>query len=55
VINRPDHENESIRVDMMVQVEIGQYTVSGQEKIISFLGAQAGDKNFLQTNGVFLC
>ena len=27
----------------------------GQEKIIFFLGAQTGDKNFLQTNGVFLC
>jgi hypothetical protein len=27
----------------------------GQEKIIFFLGAQPGDKNFLQTNGVFLC
>ena len=26
----------------------------GQEKIIFFLGAQPGDKNFLQTNGVFL-
>jgi hypothetical protein len=24
-----------------------------QEKIIFFLGAQPGDKNFLQTNGVF--
>jgi hypothetical protein len=24
-------------------------------KIIFFLGAQHGDKNFLQTNGVFLC
>jgi hypothetical protein len=24
-------------------------------KIIFFLGAQPGDKNFLQTNGVFLC
>jgi hypothetical protein len=28
---------------------------SGQGKIIFFLGAQPGDKNFLQTNGVFLC
>jgi hypothetical protein len=29
---------------------------AGQEKIIFFLGAQPGDKkNFLQTNGVFLC
>jgi hypothetical protein len=27
----------------------------GKEKIIFFLGAQPGDKNFLQTNGVFLC
>jgi hypothetical protein len=27
----------------------------GQEKIIFFLGAQPGDKNFLETNGVFLC
>jgi hypothetical protein len=25
----------------------------GQEKRIFFLGAQPGDKNFLQTNGVF--
>jgi hypothetical protein len=24
-------------------------------KIIFFLGAQPGDKNFLQTNGLFLC
>jgi hypothetical protein len=28
---------------------------SGQEKIIFFVGAQPGDKHFLQTNGVFLC
>jgi hypothetical protein len=28
---------------------------AGQEKIIFSLGAQPGDKNFLQTNGVFLC
>jgi hypothetical protein len=28
---------------------------SGQEKIIFFLGAQSGDKKFLQPNGVFLC
>jgi hypothetical protein len=28
---------------------------SMQEKVIFFLGAQPGDKNFLQTNGVFLC
>jgi hypothetical protein len=28
---------------------------AGQEKRIFFLGAQPGDKNFLQTNGVFLC
>ena len=34
------------------QVTVG---TSGQEKIIVFLGAQPGDKNFLQTNGVFLC
>ena len=27
----------------------------GQEKRIFFLGAQPRDKNFLQTNGVFLC
>jgi hypothetical protein len=26
----------------------------GREKIIFFLGAKPGDKNFLQTNGVFL-
>jgi siroheme synthase len=26
-----------------------------QEKRIFFLGAQPGDKNYLQTNGVFLC
>jgi hypothetical protein len=30
-------------------------TSQGQEKRIFFLGAQPGDKNFLQTNGVFLC
>jgi hypothetical protein len=30
-------------------------TNAGQKKIIFFLGAQPGDKNFLQTNGVFLC
>ena len=28
---------------------------AGQEKRIFFLGAQPGDNNFLQTNGVFLC
>jgi hypothetical protein len=28
---------------------------AGQEKRIFFLGAQHGDKNFLKTNGVFLC
>ena len=28
---------------------------TGQEKIIFFLGAQPGDKNFLQTNGVYFC
>jgi hypothetical protein len=26
---------------------------TGQEKIIFFPGAQPGEKNFLQTNGVF--
>jgi hypothetical protein len=31
-----------------------EYLSPGQEKIIFFLGAQPGDKNFLQTNGVFL-
>jgi hypothetical protein len=31
------------------------YWTSGQEKIIFFLGAQTGDTNFLQSNGVFLC
>jgi hypothetical protein len=30
------------------------HSMAGQEKIIFFLGAQPGDKNFLQTNGVFL-
>jgi hypothetical protein len=29
------------------------YIYSGQEKRIFFLGAQPGDKNFLQTNRVF--
>jgi hypothetical protein len=29
--------------------------VAGQEKIIFSLGAQPGDKNFLQTHGVYLC
>jgi hypothetical protein len=28
---------------------------TGQEKIIFFLGTLSGDKNFLQTNRVFLC
>jgi hypothetical protein len=28
---------------------------AGQEIIIFFLGAQPGDKNFLQTNEVFFC
>jgi hypothetical protein len=28
---------------------------AGQEKIIFSLGAQPGDKNFLQTHGVYLC
>jgi hypothetical protein len=28
---------------------------AGQEKTIFFLGAQPGDKNLLQSNGVFLC
>jgi hypothetical protein len=32
-----------------------QVISAGQEKIIFFLGAQPGDKNVLQTNGVFLC
>jgi hypothetical protein len=32
-----------------------QVISAGQEKRIFFLGAQPGDKNFLQTNGVFLC
>jgi hypothetical protein len=27
----------------------------GREKIIFFLGTKPGEKNFLQTNGVFLC
>jgi hypothetical protein len=35
-----------------VYVNISQ---TRQEKRIFFLGAQPGDKNFLQTNGVFLC
>jgi hypothetical protein len=29
--------------------------MSGQEKIIFFLGALPGDKKFLQTNRVVLC
>jgi hypothetical protein len=29
--------------------------LAGQEKGIFFLGAQRGDKNFLHTNGLFLC
>jgi hypothetical protein len=29
----------------------GAGRAAGQEKIIFFLGAQTGDKNFLQTNG----
>jgi hypothetical protein len=39
-------------------VEVKQrlgYIYARQEKIIFFLGAQPGDKMFLQTNGVFLC
>jgi hypothetical protein len=32
-----------------------QCLIPGQEKIIFVLGAQTGDTNFLQTNGVFLC
>jgi hypothetical protein len=29
--------------------------LAGQEKRIFFLGAKPGGKNFLQTNGEFLC
>jgi hypothetical protein len=33
----------------------GGHHEAGQEKNIFFLGAKPGDKNYLQTNGVFLC
>jgi hypothetical protein len=45
-----NYEETSIRHDLFPEP-----LPAGQEKIIFFLGAQPGDKNFLQTNGVFLC
>ena len=43
--------NTNRKLDNMV---IGNI-VTGLEKIIFFLGAQLGDKEFLQTNPVILC
>jgi hypothetical protein len=41
-----------MKVWMTPCIDIISHT--GKEKRIFFLGAQPGDKNFLQTNGVFL-
>jgi ABC-type multidrug transport system fused ATPase/permease subunit len=41
--------------ELNVLPKCSRTSLTGQEKIIFSLGAQPGDKNFLQTNGVFLC
>ena len=48
------HLNLKMSIPILIKF-IFCFQSSGQEKTIFFLGAKPGDKNYLQTNGVFLC
>jgi hypothetical protein len=47
--------NTGIFLELFDVLIFGAIESTGQGKRIFFLGAQPGDKNFLQTDGVFLC